>query len=63
MLDLVWSLKPKNAGDRAKLAAMLPGLLPRVSATLGAMELDPGRRKDLLDTLAREHRERLRGAP
>lgn len=63
MLDLVWSLKPKNAGDRAKLAAMLPGLLPRVSATLGAMELDPARRKDLLDTLAREHRERLRGAP
>jgi hypothetical protein len=62
MIDLVWSLKPKDGADRAKLAAMLPALLPRVSATLGAMDLDPARRKELLETLASQHRELLRSA-
>jgi hypothetical protein len=62
MLDLVWSLKPKDAADRAKLAAMLPALLPRVSATLGAMDLAPARRREVLDALAQRHRELMRGA-
>jgi hypothetical protein len=61
MIDLVWSLKPKDAPERAKLAAMLPALLPRVSATLGAMDMDPPRRKQLLEVLASQHRELLRG--
>jgi hypothetical protein len=60
MIDLVWSLKAKEAADRAKLVAMLPALLPRVSATLGAMDLAPGRRKEVLDALATRHRELLR---
>jgi hypothetical protein len=61
LIDLVWSLKPKDAPERAKLAAMLPALLPRVSATLGAMDVDPVRRKQLLETLASQHRQLLRG--
>lgn len=62
MLDLVWSLKPKDGAERAKLAAMLPTLLPRVGAVLAAMDMDAARRKALLDALAAQHRELLRAS-
>jgi hypothetical protein len=60
MQELVWSLKPIPApAERARLVALLPGLLKRVSAGMEAAGLDPEGREAVLQALMARHREIL----
>ncbi len=58
--DLVWSLRPKlEAGERARLVALLPPLLKKINLGMDAVMLDPDGRKGVLDALMAHHRELL----
>lgn len=60
MQELVWSLKPVAApAERARLVALLPGLLKRVSLGMEAAGMDPEGREAVLDELMARHREIL----
>jgi hypothetical protein len=60
MQELVWSLKPITApAERARLVALLPGLLKRVSAGMDAAGMSVENRKSVLDELMARHREIL----
>ena len=60
MQELVWSLKPVTApAERARLVALLPGLLKRVSSGMEAAGMDPEGREAVLDELMTRHREIL----
>lgn len=60
MQELVWSLKPIAApAERARLVALLPGLLRRVSAGMDAAGMSAENRKSVLDELMARHREIL----
>lgn len=60
MQELVWSLKPVTApAERARLVALLPGLLKRVSSGMEAAGMDPEGREAVLDELMARHREIL----
>jgi len=60
MQELVWSLKPVTApAERARLVALLPGLLKRVSVGMEAAGMDPEGREAVLEELMARHREIL----
>lgn len=60
MQELVWSLKPVTApAERARLVALLPGLLKRVSVGMDAAGLDLEGREVVLEELMVRHREIL----
>lgn len=60
MQELVWSLKPMALpAERARLVALLPGLLKRVSVGMEAAGMDAETRKSILDELMARHREIL----
>lgn len=60
MQELVWSLKPVTApAERARLIALLPGLLKRVSVGLDAAGMDLEGREAVLEELMARHREIL----
>jgi hypothetical protein len=60
MQELVWSLKPITApAERARLVALLPGLLKRVTIGIEAAGLDQEGRDAVLDELMARHREIL----
>jgi hypothetical protein len=60
MQELVWSLKPITApAERARLVALLPGLLKRVSVGMEAAGMDPEGREAVLEELMARHREIL----
>ena len=60
MQELVWSLKPVIApAERARLVALLPGLLKRVSVGMEASGLDPEGCEAVLEELMARHREIL----
>jgi hypothetical protein len=60
MQELVWSLKPVTApAERARLVALLPGLLKRVSVGMEAAGMDLEGREAVLEELMARHREIL----
>jgi hypothetical protein len=59
MQELVWSLKPMPAAERARLAGLLPGLLKRISVGMEAAGMDPEGREAVLEELMARHREIL----
>jgi hypothetical protein len=59
MQELVWSLKPMPAAERARLAGLLPGLLKRISVGMEAAGVDPEGREAVLEELMARHREVL----
>lgn len=60
MQELVWSLKPVTApAERARLVALLPGLLKRLSVGMDAAGLDLEGREAVLEELMARHREIL----
>jgi hypothetical protein len=60
--ELVWSLRPKlEPGERARLVALLPPLLKKITHGMDAEMLDPESRKAVLDALMAHHRELLHG--
>lgn len=60
MQELVWSLKPVTApAERARLVALLPGLLKRVTIGIEAAGLDAEGREAVLNELMARHREIL----
>jgi hypothetical protein len=62
--DLVWSLRPRlEPGERARLVALLPALLKKITLGMAAVALDPPSRQAVLDALMAHHRELLRGPP
>jgi hypothetical protein len=62
--DLVWSLRPKlEPGERARLVALLPSLLKKITQGMDAVMLDPDGRKAVFDALMAHHRELLHGQP
>ncbi len=62
--ELIWSLRPRlEAGERARLVALLPPLLKKVTLGMDAVMLDPDGRKAVLDALMAHHRELLHGQP
>ncbi len=62
--ELVWSLRPRlEAGERARLVALLPGLLKKLALGMDAAMLDPDARKGVLDALMAHHRQLLQGQP
>jgi hypothetical protein len=62
--ELVWSLRPRlEAGERARLVALLPPLLKKITLGMDAVMLDPEGRKAVLDALMAHHRELLHGQP
>jgi hypothetical protein len=62
--DLVWSVRPKlEAGERARLVALLPPLLKKINLGMDLAMLDPDSRKGVLDVLMAHHRELLHGQP
>lgn len=63
MQELVWSLKPLAApAERARLVALLPGLLKRVSVGMEAAGMDLEGREAVLEELMARHREILHPA-
>ncbi len=63
MQELAWSLKPITApAERARLVALLPGLLKRVSVGMEAAGMDPEGREAVLAELMARHREILHPA-
>jgi hypothetical protein len=62
--ELIWSLRPRlEAGERARLVALLPPLLKKVTLGIDAVMLDPESRKAVLDALMAHHRQLLQGQP
>ena len=62
--ELIWSLRPRlEAGERARLVALLPPLLKKITLGMDAVMLDPESRKAVLDALMAHHRELLHGQP
>jgi hypothetical protein len=59
MQELVWSLKPVAPAERARLVALLPGLLKRVSVGMEAAGMDAEGREAVLAELMARHREIL----
>jgi hypothetical protein len=60
MQELVWSLKPVTApAERARLVALLPGLLKRVASGMEAAGMDLEGRETVLEELMARHREIL----
>jgi len=60
MQELVWSLKPVTApAERARLVALLPGLLKRVSVGMEVAGMDSEGREAVLEELMTRHREIL----
>jgi hypothetical protein len=62
--DLIWSLRPKlEGGERARLVALLPGLLKKINLGMDAAMLDPDSRQGVLAALMAHHRRLLQGPP
>ena len=62
MNELIASVKPGiDPAERARLKAVLPGLLKKVQAGMDAVALDANQRKAILDMLMVHHREILLG--
>jgi len=60
--ELIWSLRPRlEAGERARLVALLPPLLKKITLGMDAVMLDPDGRKAVLDALMAHHRDLLHG--
>jgi Protein of unknown function (DUF1631) len=62
MNELIASVKPGiDATERARLKAVLPGMLKALQAGMDAVALDPAQRKAVLDMLMVHHRDILLG--